>query len=158
MKWYVIYTKPKAELKVTNTLEKLGVEVYCPTFEEIRQWSDRKKKITTPLFKSYVFVRLKEKERPIVFDVPGVVRYLFWLGKPAIVRNCEIEDLKQWLSRKDLTQIKATSFKVGDEVQLANTIDKNKLIIEEICRGKAKLILPKLGYKIEAKLCDIINI
>lgn len=158
MDWYVIYTKPKYELKVAAALKKNGVEVYCPSVEEVRQWSDRKKKITAPLFKSYVFVRLKDKERPIVFGVPGVVRYLFWLGKPAIVRDDEIKKLREWLSRKNLREIKVSYFKSGDEVQLTRGNFKQKMIVEEVGSQKAKLILPKLGYKVEAKLCDIVNI
>jgi len=62
---------------------------------QIKQWSDRKKKTETPLIASYVFVNIEEKNRNDVFDIPGVVRYLFWLGKPAIVREVEILALKE---------------------------------------------------------------
>ncbi|MDT0651627.1 UpxY family transcription antiterminator, partial [Autumnicola edwardsiae] len=91
MQWYVLYTKPKWELKVYENLQKKDIKAYCPTVTEVKQWSDRKKKITAPLFRSYIFVYLAEKERSEVFEVPGVVRYLYWLGKPAIVRDVEIQ-------------------------------------------------------------------
>lgn len=94
MAWFAIYTRPKNEKKVVEGLEKLGVEVYCPMVTEIKQWSDRKKKVEIPLIKSYVFVNIEEKNRNIVFEVPGVVRYLFWLGKPAVIQEQEIEVLK----------------------------------------------------------------
>jgi len=96
--WYILYTKPQQELKVAERLETIGFESYCPYKEEMRQWSDRKKKVNVPLLKSYVFVRLKNQERSKVFDVPGVVRYLFWLGKPAIATDKEIIDLKESLA------------------------------------------------------------
>lgn len=97
-KWFVLYTKPQQELKVADRLEKIGIDAYCPYSEEVRQWSDRKKKVNVPLFKSYVFVRLEYEGRSKVFDVPGVVRYLFWLGKPAIVTDKEITVLKESLA------------------------------------------------------------
>ena len=99
MNWFVIYTKPQQELKVLERLQKINIEAYCPVVEEIRQWSDRKKKIVVPLIKSYVFVRLHLEERSKVFEIPGVVRYLFWMGNPAIVYDHEINALKTSLVR-----------------------------------------------------------
>ena len=90
MNWYVVYTKPKWEKKVAEQLTQRGIECYCPIVTEVRQWSDRKKKVEVPLFNSYVFVRLAEVDRNLVFQSSGVVRYLFWLAKPAIVRDEEI--------------------------------------------------------------------
>ena len=96
--WYVLYTKPKNEKKVAETLTALGIEVYCPLVKSIKIWSDRKKKVTEPLFKSYVFVRIEESKRDYVFEAHGAVRYLFWLGKPAIVRDEEIAAIQDFLS------------------------------------------------------------
>ncbi len=81
MNWYVVYTKPKWEKKVAEQLKNAGVECYCPLIVKIHQWSDRKKKVEVPLFNSYVFVRLAEEDRNLVFQSTGAVRYLFWLGK-----------------------------------------------------------------------------
>ena len=97
MPWFAIYTKPKNEKKVVEGLEKIGVEVYCPMITQVKQWSDRKKKVEMPLINSYVFVNIDEHQREDVFKVSGIVRYLFWLGKPAVVRAIEIEALKKSL-------------------------------------------------------------
>lgn len=99
--WLVIYTKPQQEKKVSQNLQRIGIDSYCPTTQETRQWSDRKKKVQVPVFKSYVFVRIAPEARNRVFDVPGVVNYLFWLGKPAIVREIEIQNLIDFLNRPD---------------------------------------------------------
>jgi transcription antitermination factor NusG len=96
--WYVLYTKPKNEKKVSETLGELGIEVYCPLVKSIKIWSDRKKKVTEPLFKSYVFVKIEESKRDDVFEAHGAVRYLFWLKKPAVVRNEEILAIQDFLS------------------------------------------------------------
>jgi transcriptional antiterminator RfaH len=77
MNWFVIYTKSKNEKKVSERLEAMGIEVFRPMVTTIRQWSDRKKKIKTPLLNSYIFVKIEEQNRNKVFEIPGVVRYLF---------------------------------------------------------------------------------
>ena len=97
MPWYVLYTKPRQEKKIADSLNSIGIEAYCPLVTVVKQWSDRKKKVQTPLINSYVFVNIEEHHREAVFKVSGIVRYLFWLGKPAVVRAIEIEALKKSL-------------------------------------------------------------
>lgn len=115
--WFVIYTKPQQEKKVAQGLESLGIEVFCPLVTEVKQWSDRKKKVTVPLIKSYVFVKIEESKRNAVFEIPGVVRYLFWLGKPAIVRDVEITALRDSLS-KPYTEVKVVPYTVGTKIKI----------------------------------------
>jgi hypothetical protein len=79
--WHVIYTKPRAEKKVEERLNNFGIEAFCPVKQQIKQWSDRKKKILVPVLPSMVLVNIDEKNRNRVFDIPGVVRYMFWLKK-----------------------------------------------------------------------------
>ena len=97
MPWYVLYTKPRQEKKVAESLNAIGIEAYCPLVTVVKQWSDRKKKVQTPLINSYVFINIEEHQREAVFKVSGIVRYLFWLGKPAVVRAIEIEALQKSL-------------------------------------------------------------
>lgn len=92
--WYAVYTKAKSEKKVTERLLDTGIEAYCPTYTTIKQWSDRKKKIEVPLITSYIFVKIEESNRNIVLLDPGVVNFVFWLGKPAILKDSEINSLK----------------------------------------------------------------
>ena len=96
-KWFVIYTKPRNEIKVSQRLSVLGIENYTPTRMEIRQWSDRKKKIAVALLPSMVLVNLNEKEVNKVFEVAGVVRYLFENQKRAEVSNEEVLAMKYYL-------------------------------------------------------------
>ena len=96
-KWFVIYTKPRTEIKVSQRLSVLGIENYTPTRMEIRQWSDRKKKIAVALLPSMVLVNLNEKEVNKVFEVAGVVRYLFENQKRAEVSNEEVLAMKYYL-------------------------------------------------------------
>ena len=96
-KWFVIYTKPRTEIKVSQRLSALGIENYTPTRMEVRQWSDRKKKIALPLLPSMVLVSIHKKEVNKVFEVEGVVRYLFENQKRAEVSSEEVLAMKYYL-------------------------------------------------------------
>jgi len=117
LNWFVLYTNPQQELKVLERLQKINIEAYCPVVEEIRQWSDRKKKVVVPLIKSHVFIRVDFENRCKVFDVPGVVRYLFWMGKPAIVFDYEIIALRESLTNS-YSSLKIENISVGERLKI----------------------------------------
>lgn len=157
MNWYVLYVQSRKEKKVAEMLQEMKVQVYCPHIKEIRQWSDRKKTIESPLFKSYVFVRLQDRERQLVFGVPGVVRYLFWLGKPAVVRDEEIQAIKKWLEEDEVEEITLSKLVPGDELHIKNGILKNqKAVIQEVGKTRIRLVLAGLGVVVNAKIKDVI--
>lgn len=118
MNWYVICTRPNTELKVTSQLNSLGINAYCPSYSFIKKYSDRKKKAEKPLMPRYVFVKMLEKDRTNVFAIPNVIRYLFWLGKPAIVRHEEIEILKNELEGYQSISNKS-SLNVGNDFAIS---------------------------------------
>ena len=97
-KWFVLYTRPNQELKVVQKLKEIGISSYCPTVKLIKQYSDRKKKVLKPLISSYVMVFIEENKRNDVFSIFGIVRYLFWLGKPAVIPEKEITLMKNHLN------------------------------------------------------------
>jgi transcriptional antiterminator RfaH len=153
MNWYVVYTKPKWEKKVAEQLKSNGIECYCPLITQVRQWSDRKKKVEVPLFNSYVFVQLPDSERNAVFQSVGVVRYLFWLGKPAVVRDEEISVIKKWLTTSDSYDISVTSVQVGDTIQLdSGPFSTQKAIVQEVTNTHYVLVLESLGCVLKMKL------
>lgn len=158
MPWLVIYTKPRTELRVAEALKKIGIGVYCPVVEEIRQWSDRKKKIITPLFKSYVFVHLEAQRRNQVFKVPGVVNYLFWLGKPAEVRDEEIRAIKKWNENDEIDQWQVEDLSPGDRITISSGVFKNQeAFIKHIGRKRMRLLLPSLGYAINVRIREAVS-
>ena len=121
MDWLVLYTNPRAEIKVARRLERIGVEAYSPARMEMRQRTDRKKKIWVPLLPSMVLVNVNEREKNKVFEVQGVVRYLYWLGKPAKVSVDEVSILKEVTEGKLLVAHEVIKKSVGDEVELLDT-------------------------------------
>ncbi|MBF4485988.1 MULTISPECIES: UpxY family transcription antiterminator [unclassified Flavobacterium] len=150
--WYVVYTKPKWEKKVAERLNEIGIECYCPLIIQIKQWTDRKKKIEVPLFNSYVFVQLEDTDRNSVFQISGVVRYLFWLGKPAIVRDEEINIIKTSLAAPNLSDISVSSIQVGDRIKLESGVFSNQdAIVQEISNTYYTLVLESLGCVLKIK-------
>lgn len=152
MNWYVIYTKPKWEKKVAERLTEIGIECYCPLIIKIKQWSDRKKKVEMPLFNSYVFVKLLDNERNSVFEIAGVVRYLFWLGKPAVVRDEEINIIKNSLKSPNIADASVLPFHVGDKIKLeSGAFNNQNAIVQEVSNTHYILILESLGCVLKIK-------
>lgn len=100
-KWYALYTKPRWEKKIDGVLVRKGVECWCPLQKIERQWSDRKKVVEEPLFKSYIFVRIDNTERTKVLMTDGILNFVHYLGKPAIIKDDEINTIKKYLDEKD---------------------------------------------------------
>src|SRR5688572_5910878 len=107
-KWYALYTKPRWEKKVDKLLAEKGMESYCPLQRVQRQWSDRKKIVDEPLFKSYVFVRISDEQQTAVRMVNGVVNFVYWMGKPAIVKDHEIQIIRQFMNEYDNVEVTQT--------------------------------------------------
>lgn len=146
MNWYVLYTKPKWEKKVAERLNEIGVVTYCPLITKVSQWSDRKKVVNVPLFNSYIFVQIDEKNRNQVFEVVGIIRYLFWLGKPAVVKDFEIEAIKEWLSNSDIFDVVVDVWKKGDKIVLeSGPFISQSAVIQEVKQNYYILILESLG-------------
>lgn len=145
MNWYALYTKPRNEKKVVEDLEALNMEVYCPMVTVVKQWSDRKKRIEQPLLSSYVFVKTTEKDRAKVFNSFGAVRYLFWLGKPAIVKENEILAMKELLQEK-YKEITVSGLQPGNKVTLEEGVFKGQeATFKEQKGNKTILLLESLG-------------
>lgn len=152
MNWYVLYTKPKWEKKVAEKLTQMGIECYCPLITQIKEWSDRKKKVEMPLFNSYVFVQLEDSDRNSVFQIAGVVRYLFWLGKPAIVRDEEITNIKSSLNASNIVDVSVTKIQVGDRIKLETGAFSNQnAIVQEVSKTHYILVLESLGCVLKIK-------
>jgi transcription antitermination factor NusG len=100
-KWYALYTKPRWEKKIDSVLLRKGVESWCPLQKVERQWSDRKKIIDDPLFKSYIFVRIDPTEKTKVLSTDGVLNFVHYLGKPAVIKDEEVATIKHYLAEKD---------------------------------------------------------
>ena len=151
-KWFIIYTKVNQEIKVAEKLQGIGISCYCPTVLVVKQYSDRKKKVLKPLIPSYVFVFIEERKRNDVFLVLGVVRYMFWLGKPAIVKEREIKLMKQYLNG-EYQEVSLTNFTKGQFHKISGGVLAGKIgRVVEIQKNKIKLQLESLGMTVILRL------
>jgi len=142
-KWYVIKTNSRAEKKVEERLQMLGFEVFLPLQTSIKQWSDRKKKVSTPLISSTLFIHSSESDLKLIYNTPGFHSVLHYQSKPAVVRDFEINNLRIILQPDAENQFEeTTSIETGDLVEvikgpfqglIATSIEVNrnhKLIVE----------------------------
>lgn len=104
--WFALYTKPRSEFKAAEQIQEAGVQYYLPSVTRIKQWSDRKKKITEPLIRGYIFIFANEKERIISLEQYSIVRCLAERGRPARIPEWQIDNLKKMLSTESNVIVK----------------------------------------------------
>ena len=152
MSWHVLYTKPRCEKKVEEQLLSFGINAYCPTRSEFKLWSDRKKKIYKPVLPSMVLVNIDNNDINRVFESPLVVRYMFWMGKRAVVRQSEIDTLKKYLDGSyNLISNNSSSVNVGDDLKLPS-FNNEKGIVSRISNNNIWIYLKSIGFSIKLNL------
>jgi len=151
--WFALYTKPRWEKKINALLLQKGIESYCPLNKVKKQWSDRIKVVEEPLFKSYVFVKIASDDQPQIRAINGIVNFVYWLGRPAIIRDNEIENIKRFLNEYENVQITPLTMEVGDEVLVTTgpLMDKTGTV-KKILKNSVELVIECLGYKLTANL------
>jgi len=150
-KWYVIYTKPRWEKKVHRLLAEKGLENYCPLNKVRKKWSDRMKTVEEPLFKSYVFVKVSEDEQTKVRMVNGVINFVYWLGKPAIVKEKEIGAIKKFLNEYENVQAERLILQEDMKVRIQQGafMDQEATIIK-VLNNKVQVVIESIGYMLTA--------
>jgi transcriptional antiterminator RfaH len=98
--WYAVYTRPHHEKKVCRKLQEIKLTVYLPLQITLRQWSDRKKKVTIPVFNCYVFVNVTAREYDKVLNIPGVIRYVAFEGKAVPIPEHQIRMIRNILEQE----------------------------------------------------------
>ncbi|MBD0279341.1 MAG: UpxY family transcription antiterminator [Bacteroidota bacterium] len=152
-KWYALYTRPRWEKKVNRLLLEKGIESYCPLNKVRRKWSDRVKTVEEPLFKSYVFVKVEEKERTNVRMTDGVINFVYWDGKPAIIREKEIQTIKLFLEEHENVELVKMDVKPDQRVRIiAGPMMDQEGKVLEVKNKVAKVAIDSLGYILIANI------
>src|SRR5215216_4012913 len=150
-KWYAIYTRPRWEKKVNGLLVQKGIESYCPLNKVRRKWSDRIKTIDEPLFKSYVFVKVTDEQRTSVRMTNGVVNFVYWNGKPAIIKEKEIQAIKRFLDEFENVEVIRMQLKPGERVTvIAGPMMDQEGKVLEVKNKMVKVCIDSLGYMLVA--------
>jgi transcription antitermination factor NusG len=149
--WYIIYTRPDCEKRVTALLLKNNTEAYCPVIAKAKQWADGKKMIETPLFRSYVFVCVSADTLAIIRRLPGVVSIVHWLNKPAVVPEDEIMAIKNSLTNYKRIAVEKIPVNTAETVRVVNGPLMNREgNIVQVRHRAVKIALPSLGYALTA--------
>jgi len=163
-RWYALYVRPRWEKKVADSLTKKQVECYCPVTRVARQWSDRKKIIEEPLFTSYVFVNIYYMELLKALGTNGVINFVYWLDKPAVIQNEEIHTIRRFLNDYDNIVLEKVPVKQNDHVRITNgLLMEQEGVIASVNNNstKIKVLLPSLGFMMHAEVpaghVEIIN-
>jgi transcription antitermination factor NusG len=149
--WYVVYTKPRWEKKVYTLLTDKNIEAYCPLNKVRKKWSDRIKWVEEPLFKSYVFVKVAAEDLTGVRMINGVVNFVYWLGKPAIVKNKEIEIIRKFLNEHDEVWAEPVDLQKDARVVIRRGafMDKEARVVG-VDKNKVRVLIESIGFSLVA--------
>jgi len=152
-KWLALYSRPRWEKKVAQLLTEKGLESYCPVNKVRRKWSDRVKLVEEPLFKSYVFVRVTDEDRTAVRMTPGVINFVYWNGKPALIKEKEINAIKQFLNDYENVEVKPIKLELNQRVKITKgpLMDQEGKVLE-LQRKTVKVAIDSLGYLLIAHI------
>lgn len=152
-KWYAVYTKPRWEKKVHGLFTEKGLVSYCPLNKVRKRWSDRIKLVEEPLFKSYVFVQVREEEQLKVRTVSGVLNFVYWNGKPAVVKEQEIDTIRKFLNEYEDVEVKPMNLQANQAVMVKRGLLMNNTgRIRRLMNNKVEVVIESLGYTLVASL------
>ncbi len=137
--WFALYTSSRREKQTHDFLLRQGVNSYLPLIKTLKQWSDRKKWVEEPLFRSYLFVHISEAEYFEVLNAPGAVRFITFEGKAVPIPPQQIEAIRQFVDTgQELPEVEL-DIEPGTEVDItAGPMKGIGGILMEI-RGKKKV-------------------
>ena len=152
-KWYAVKTRSRWEKKIVKKLSDRGIENYCPLQKRVSQWSDRKKIILEPVFSGFIFVRVDKENIWDVKNVEGIVNYIYFLGKPAVVRDKEIELIRKFLDKFENEEIEQGHIKLNGKVRVTSGPLMNyEGILLEISGNKAIVRIDSMGIFLSAHI------
>ena len=152
-KWFALYTKPRWEKKVNSLLNDKGVECYCPLNRVKRKWTDRIKTIEEPLFKSYVFVKVDDTERTKVRLTNGVINFVYWNGKPAIVKEKEIQTIKRFLDEHEAVQVRPMELMPNQVVLITSgAFMDQQAVVLDANKKEVRVAILSLGQELIATI------
>jgi transcription antitermination factor NusG len=148
--WFAVYTRPRWEKKVAKLLDEKGIENYCPLNRVVKQWSDRKKVVLEPIFKSYVFIRVSEEDKWELKKINGILNFVYWLGKPAHIRDEEIDIIKKFLNEFSGIEVEQ-ELQVNSKVRIKQGALMNyQGILLEVSGNRAKIKIESMGLQLSA--------
>jgi transcription antitermination factor NusG len=136
---------------VASLLLDRGIENYCPVNKVTSQWSERKKIVIEPVFKGYVFVKVEDQKKWEVKEVNGILNFVYWLGKPAVIRDTEIDTIRKFLNEFNDVKVESKGFVVNTEVRIRQGVLMNyNGIVVEVLGNRAVVKIDTLDLQLSA--------
>ena len=149
--WHAVNTRPRWEKKIAKALELKGIENYCPLNKVVRQWSDRKKVILEPIFRGYVFVKVEEQKKWDIKKIDGILNYVYWLGKPAKIKEEEINTIRRFLHEFEEVQVEQIGLEVNQKVRIRQGVLMNyEGILLEVSGNRVFVKIESMGLQLSA--------
>lgn len=107
--------------------------------------------VEEPLFKSYVFVKVDDVDRTAVRMTPGVINFVYWEGRPAVIREREINAIKRFLNEYENVEVQPMNLQVHQRVKVTTgpLMDQEGEILS-VQRKAVKVAIDSLGYVLVA--------
>ncbi len=98
-RWFALYTRSRHEKAAERELNKKGFETFMPLISVMRQWSDRRKTVEEPLFKSYLFVKTSLSQKFSVLNTFGVVNMVHNGTEPIEVAEKDLLAVRKFVEQ-----------------------------------------------------------
>lgn len=155
-RWHALYVSSRNEKKVGELLNTKAINSYVPLVKTMRQWSDRKKMVELPLLNGYVFVNIMPSQYDAVLQTKGVVNFVKTEGRVAIIRDVEINRLKQLVELGYHLEANGISkkYKDGDKVRVSSGVLKGieGYVVDANGCKEIEVLLESIGQCIRVKL------
>jgi transcription antitermination factor NusG len=160
--WYAVFTKLNCEKKVVASLSKKKIEHFCPQNRIVTYHGNKKRTTSEPLINAFVFVYADENEMKLLAKIPFVVNFVYWLGKPVIIKHSEIENIKDFVNQHVNIKLEKVNVNMNGIVRMISEphVDLNNSLLS-VRNSNFKILLPSLGYilmaEVEKQAVDIFN-
>lgn len=154
MVWHAIYTKARWEKKVLQQLQEKQITAYLPLYKTLKQWSDRKKLVEEPLFKSYIFVKVDPSQYYDALNVNGAVRYVTFQGKASVVPEQQIKAIQIFLEQYEENDPLEVKIPKGSEVEIVAGPLKgiNGIMENEGNSNRVYILIESVGQEISVEI------
>jgi len=158
--WYLARTKANHEFTIIDRLTKSTIECFCPSRTEIRNRKKGKASIHIPLFSLYIFVKVSNKEYEFVLHDPSVFGFVSCAGIPEVIKEDQIEALKNLCHQIHGYEVTGLRFKKGEVITIQTGAFRGMKGETVSIRGKRKVLvrIPSIEYGILFNARDLVAV
>lgn len=150
VQWFAVYTRPRFERRAAEMLSRQGIENWLPLQKVKKQWSDRVKWVEEPVFKSYLFVRISERDYFNTLNTYGVVRFVTFGGQAAPIAESQMDFLRRLLDTGYELEAVPMELEIGSQVEIIKgpLAGRQGVLIQRAGDKKFRIDLDFMGYSV----------